>query len=280
MLIFLQNLLVEISVLNSNEKIHEDMVMGIVRSPLGYFDMTPSGQITNKFSNDLGILDNLLALTLIFVLEKMMIWIVMLGSSFSMNLIYMIPAAGCLAFFIAFFNYSKQAIIATKELSLLLKSPVFSQLREMMRGLIPLHQFNQLHNYTAKFIESLNASLDGAICFISLERVFGITIEYGTITLLVIGMELGAATIDKDNPILFGVQVLYFSRMIQVIQTLLRQIITMQGLMISAERSFEIVSLPQEKELETSYDEEHGINNKWSKGRDMELKNLSLRYQE
>ena len=113
-MIFIQNLLIEISVLNSNEKIHEDMVMGIVRSPLSYFDVTPSGQITNKFSNDLGLLDNLLALTLIFALERLMVWIVMLGSSLIMNIIYVIPFVGCLGFFIVFFNYSESAVIATK----------------------------------------------------------------------------------------------------------------------------------------------------------------------
>ena len=66
--IFLKNFLTEIVLLMSGEKIHEDMVMGIVRSPLSYFDVTPSGQITNKFSNDLGILDNEVAPALVYVL--------------------------------------------------------------------------------------------------------------------------------------------------------------------------------------------------------------------
>jgi len=37
------------------------MINGIVRSPCDFFDSTPSGRLTNKFSNDLGILDNTLA---------------------------------------------------------------------------------------------------------------------------------------------------------------------------------------------------------------------------
>jgi hypothetical protein len=41
------------------------MVNGIVRSPASFFDVTPSGMLINKFSNDLSILDNALALTLI-----------------------------------------------------------------------------------------------------------------------------------------------------------------------------------------------------------------------
>jgi hypothetical protein len=39
------------------------MIHGLVRSPSTFFDITPTGRLINKFSNDLGILDN----TLIFV---------------------------------------------------------------------------------------------------------------------------------------------------------------------------------------------------------------------
>ena len=55
--VVLKTFLLYLSVLKSNEKIHNDMVMGIVRSPLSFFDKTSSSQLTNKFSNDLGILD-------------------------------------------------------------------------------------------------------------------------------------------------------------------------------------------------------------------------------
>ena len=54
--------------LKSNEKIHEDMVESLVRSPLAYFDTTPSGQVTNRFSSDLAVLDNGLLYALINLL--------------------------------------------------------------------------------------------------------------------------------------------------------------------------------------------------------------------
>lgn len=50
--------------LKSNQNIHQQMVDAIVRSPGHFFDVTPSGVLINKFSNDLGILDNSLALSL------------------------------------------------------------------------------------------------------------------------------------------------------------------------------------------------------------------------
>ena len=46
-----------LGILNSNKAIHKDMLHGLVRCKASYFDMTPSGRLISKFSNDLGILD-------------------------------------------------------------------------------------------------------------------------------------------------------------------------------------------------------------------------------
>ena len=68
-------------ILKSNEKIHEDMVESLVRSPLAYFDTTPSGQVTNRFSSDLALLDNGILYSLIGLMGKSMAWLVMLGNA-------------------------------------------------------------------------------------------------------------------------------------------------------------------------------------------------------
>lgn len=44
------------------------MIHSIVRSPCSYFDITPSGNLNNIFSNDLGILDKFMANTFIDIL--------------------------------------------------------------------------------------------------------------------------------------------------------------------------------------------------------------------
>ena len=272
LLIFLKSFLMELVVLLSNEKIHSDMVMGMVRSPLSYFDVTPSGQITNKFSNDLGVMDGQLAQTFTYVIEKFMLWAVMFGAIFSMNAIYAVPAVACLFFFTVLYNYCKLPIIASKQLTLKLKSSVFSQLREMMRGLVPIQAFGQTPNFVGKFIGVVNADLQSNVCFLSVERAFAVLGSYGTVLILVIGMELGAATIREH--ILFGVQVLFIHRMILIIQYFLRQLITIEGLMICEERALTMVDLPSEKELFAEGDE----HLQWAEAPSLQLKGLSLRY--
>ena len=131
-----------------------------------------------------------------YILEKSSLWIVMFISIFGMSALYIIPAILCFGFFIFFFHYTKESIIAANQLSLKTKNPVFSQLREMTRGLVPLKIYGQISRFTENFIKSLNICLEASICFIILERAFGVFVYYGTVIILLLGMELGALGIS------------------------------------------------------------------------------------
>ena len=127
----------------SNEDIHEAMIHGLVRTPSSYFDVTPSGQLSNKFSNDLGILDSTLAFTLIDVIEGPIMTIVMLLNVFTIDLFFLIPGCINVIFLIFFFLYCKEAIIKSKELDLRAKTPVYSTVGEAISGLIQLRIFKR-----------------------------------------------------------------------------------------------------------------------------------------
>ena len=127
------------------------MLLGIVRSPGSFFDYTPSGQLTNKFSNDLGIMDNQIADCFIHIIEKSMLWAVMIGSLISIELIYVFPLGICLLYFFLTFWYCKGSIISIKQLSLKLKTPIFQQLRQMISGLVQVQTLNQRPRFIEKF---------------------------------------------------------------------------------------------------------------------------------
>lgn len=47
-------------ILTANKNIHEKMLSGLMKTPIQYFDKTPTGRIINKFSNDISIMDTTL----------------------------------------------------------------------------------------------------------------------------------------------------------------------------------------------------------------------------
>lgn len=139
----LKYFLLNILVLNSNESIHKDMIHGVVRSPSWYFDVTPTGRLNNKFSNDLGIMDNMLAFVLTDSIEGPIISIILLANIFSINLWFLIPGILNLVFIIGYFIYCKSVIVAVKQLDLKLKSPVFNMVGEMISGLTQIKIFGR-----------------------------------------------------------------------------------------------------------------------------------------
>ena len=168
--------LMELVILQSNEGIHEDMLMGVLRSPFSYFDVTPSGQLASNFSNDLGILDNNIVDNFLLGIDRAILWVVMSACIMRMNLIYLWPIVGCLIFSVAVFKYCKEAIMKARQLNLKLKSPVFTHLREIMRGLVPIQALQQTEKFTQKMVDLLDTSLRGAICMNMLDRFFAFSI--------------------------------------------------------------------------------------------------------
>ena len=119
------------------------MMHGLVRSPSYYFDLTPTGQITNKFSNDLGILDNTLGITMIDCMEGPIISIIMLVNIFTIDLFFLIPGIITIVFLVGYFLFCKDTNVKVKELDLRKKSPVFSLVNEVISGLIQVTIFHR-----------------------------------------------------------------------------------------------------------------------------------------
>ena len=83
------------------------MVHTIVRSPGSFFDKTPSGLLINKFSNDLGIIDNIMIFGLIDALEGPSIILIAIVNIVQINVYFLIAAFIILLIAVFFFDYAR-----------------------------------------------------------------------------------------------------------------------------------------------------------------------------
>lgn len=138
---WLRYFFINIVILFSNEKLHELMVEGLVRSPTSYFDTTPSGRLINTFSNDLGLLDMTLAFSFTDMIEGPIISIGMLINIFTIELFFIPPGVANILFLILFFLYAKRPIVECRQLYLKLRTPVFGLFGEMLSVLTQIATF-------------------------------------------------------------------------------------------------------------------------------------------
>ena len=106
-LLYLRAFLLNYTIFIANKAIHRKMIHAVVRSPPSYFDVTPSGILNNRFSSDLGVLDNGLITNMIISVEgPISILVVMV--SVCQAYIYFIPVfVSLITISIIFYKYYK-----------------------------------------------------------------------------------------------------------------------------------------------------------------------------
>lgn len=58
--------------LRCSENLHDNMVLSILKAPVLFYDTNPSGRIMNRFSKDIGIVDEFLPPTSLLAIQYMM----------------------------------------------------------------------------------------------------------------------------------------------------------------------------------------------------------------
>lgn len=53
-----------IGCLRSSKLLHSELLFGILRLPVGFFDTTPIGRVINRFGKDIDVIDNVLPPTI------------------------------------------------------------------------------------------------------------------------------------------------------------------------------------------------------------------------
>ena len=179
----------------SNEVLHEEMIQGLVRSPSFFFDITPTGQLTNKFSNDLGILDNTLGFSFVDLIEGPIVCTILLVNVFSIDLFFIIPGIVNIVFMIFFFWFCKKTIVEIKQLDLRLKSPIFSMVNEILSALTQIKVFRRRKYLIGEFARLSNNSLRANLSYWGCTRIFGAYLSYVFIAILIIGILIGIKNI-------------------------------------------------------------------------------------
>lgn len=80
----------------AGKRMHRDMLMNIMASPMMFFDSTPIGRIINRFGKDIDVLDTLIPRNFEWVLDTSLTVtavVVVIGYSTPMFLVMLFPLA-------------------------------------------------------------------------------------------------------------------------------------------------------------------------------------------
>lgn len=260
-----------------SSKLHNSMFTSIIHTRMRFFDLNPSGRIMNRFSKDMGSVDELLPKA---IMDASQIILMMIGSlvvTVSVNLYFLIPIVvmGSIFWFIRriYLKTSKNV----KRLEGITKSPVFTHLNATLQGLTTIRAYGAQNILRSEFDKHQDLHSSSWYMFITTSQAFGFTLDVMClifIALVTFSFLLLEDTFGRS----VGLAITQSMALVGMMQWGMRQSAEVANQMMSVERIVEYKYTPEEPDLETPPNVKYPPN--WpSEGR-IVFEKMYLRYGE
>lgn len=155
-----------------SSRLHDTMFRKIMRCPISFFDVTPTGRILQRFSKDMDELDVRIPFFFEFVWQGLMFCITQMLLICFIFPIFSI-ALGIAGVLFAFLDmWLNKGLKETKRLDNLRKAPVLNHITSTMAGLSVIRAFGRQKVFLERFCARLNRSLASDIIYRSSVRWF------------------------------------------------------------------------------------------------------------
>ncbi|XP_039258783.2 ATP-binding cassette sub-family C member 4-like isoform X1 [Styela clava] len=233
---------------------HKKMFEAILRAPMRFFDTNPSGRILNRFSKDMGQIDEILPIAFVDFLWILGVIVSVVILTSVVNYFVIIVIIPLVIYFLWLRIYYLRTSRDIKRLEGTCRSPVFSLLSSTLQGLLTVRAFGVQQQFEDKFHEYQDLHSASWFLFLVGTRWFGLRLDLITATFIsaVTFFSVIGASLLNLNPGEIGLVLTYTASLISVFQWGVRQSAEVENLMTSVERVQQYYRIPPEAALENS----------------------------
>ncbi|KAJ2802087.1 hypothetical protein H4R20_003417, partial [Coemansia guatemalensis] len=266
--------------IRASTEVHQNMLIGVLRSPMSFFDTTPTGRILNRFSTDIQKCDETLPSNITMLLATLfnfLVAIMLVGISTPLIFV-LLPLLAIIGY-----HYQSLYIKSSREIRRLdstTRSPVFAYFQESAEGVSTIRAYGQQSRFVSEMEHQIGQHIRVDNTYLLLNQwlairleVVGSTVTLGTALLAlasmhysgvgdanIIGLAIGS-TFILSGALNWGVR--YYS--------------DMEVSMTHLERAAEYADLPSEA---SDVIDDNRPKNVWPEQGVVEFKNYSTRYRE
>lgn len=268
--------------------LHRDALAGVMRgAPLWWHAGTPRGRIVNRFSSDVGNIDELLAQALFDLaqLGLLMVTIFVAACVAVPFLSIIVPIFGII--FIRFKNWTTKSMTELKRMDQIFRSPAVSRFADTLHGHVSIRAFDGMAQIARV---DLDAALDTSgrawFWWLLTQRILGFYLDALCLLFLAclitsaIVLKLVASNLIKPELVALGL--LYTVQLSSNFQWAVRQFALSESFMASVERLIHYGrDLPvEEEEDEKSEKLLAAPSSEWPRSARVELVDLRVRYRQ
>ncbi|KAL4781594.1 P-loop containing nucleoside triphosphate hydrolase protein [Aspergillus varians] len=257
--------------IEASRSIFEQLSMSVLRAPLSLLDVTPGGQILNRFTSDFNILDSNLALDLSYTLHDVIsiLGVIVAALLASPLLVWLGVLALLVSWRIGYFYVTGAR--EAKRLESVAKSPIFDLVGSLLTGLPTIRAFGREQSY----LDRMYGLIDRHCQALWHRRLFSCWMSFWLSfvgAVFVASVATALVTIHTIDAPLAGFALSFALNMSSQISMLLTQYARLEMNFNSAERIVEYTHLEQEPQSG-----EH-VPAGWPTRGELELTDLTVAY--
>ncbi|XP_060850029.1 probable multidrug resistance-associated protein lethal(2)03659 isoform X2 [Rhopalosiphum padi] len=262
--------------MKSSTILHNKMFSAITRATMYFFNTNSSGRILNRFSKDMGAIDEMLPATLMDCIQIGLVLIAIVIVIGIINFYLMIPT-----FIVAIIFYKLRIFYLStsrsiKRLEGVTRSPVFSHLNASLQGLTTIRAYGAEQILSDEFDNHQDLHSSAWYIFICSSRAFGLWLDIVCFIFIVIvtfSFLIIGNTIYGGN---VGLAITQAISLAGMFQWGMRQSAEVENQMTSVERVLEYTNAPQEDILKSPLEKKPPTE--WPMNGKIIFKNFYLRY--
>ncbi|ENN79278.1 hypothetical protein YQE_04278, partial [Dendroctonus ponderosae] len=260
----------------ASKKLHDFIFSKIVQAKMRFYNSNPSGRILNRFSKDIGYIDEYIPSVLLDVIE---IALLLSGTIVLTSIVepfLLIAALGLLVLFYSFRCVYLETSRSVKRVEAITKSPLFSHMTASVQGLSTIRAFAAQKLLINEFDELQNRHSAAWFLFIASSRCFALWLDLiciffiatATFSLIAVSKIIHGGDI--------GLVITQYIGLMGSLQWGMRQWSELENQMTSVERVLEYTKLESEPERELT----NPVPVEWPKKGQVKFENVQLRYSE
>lgn len=276
LLMFLFSVLLSVLGTNASRVMLREAVTRVLRAPMSFFDTTPLGRITNRFSRDVDVMDNNLTDAIrmyFFTLAMVTAVFALIIAFFHYFAIALVPLY---VLFVLAASYYRASAREVKRFESVQRSHVFAKFGEGLSGVASIRAYG----LRARFVGELRAAIDemNAAYYLTFsnQRWLSIRLDMiGNALVFTVGI-LVVTSRFSVSPSIGGLVLSYILSIVQMLQFSIRQLAEVENGMNAVERlRYYGTQLDEEAPLHTV-----DVRPGWPERGEIVFDNVQMRYRE
>lgn len=211
-------------------------IVRVLRAPMSFFDTTPLGRITNRFSKDVDTMDNTLTDSMRMFLLTMGMILSVFGLITAYYPYYAIALGPLFIMFLFSANYYRASAREIKRHESVLRSHVFSRFSEAVSGTATVRAYGLQDRFSRSVKDAIDDMDSAYYLTFANQRWLSVRLDaIGTLLVFVTGV-LVVTSRFSVNPSIAGLVLSYILSVVQMIQFTVRQLAEVENNMNATER--------------------------------------------